>query len=118
MIVSATSAAYIAGLLVNGFTLVKPDRPSWVAFGLALIIAVIATCILAFATLPADYTLTRQDYAQIFIVGIFAAGGAAGGSVTQSSATAKRDKATATKQQSEPDVMNASPNATPEVKDG
>jgi MFS family permease len=106
MIVSATSAAYIAGLLVNGFTLAKPDRPSWMAFGLALVIAVLATGLLALATLPPDYGLTRQDYAQIFIVGIFAAGGAAGGSVTQSSATAKREQAT---KQTEPDPLTAQP---------
>lgn len=101
MIVSATSAAYITGLLVNGFTLARPDRRSWVAFALALLIAIVATAVLAFATLPPDRLFTRQDYAQIVVVGIFAAGGAAGHSVTQASAEAKRARRATT----EPDPM-------------
>lgn len=92
MIVSATSAAYITGLLVSGFTLISPGRRSWVAFGVALAIGIIATGVLALATLPPDYTLTRQDFAQMVVVGIFAAGGAAGQSVTQASAESKRER--------------------------
>lgn len=106
MIVSATSAAYVTNLLVNGFTLVSPGRRSWVAFAVALVIGIVATGVLALATLPADAVLTRQDYAQMVIVGIFAAGGAAGSSVTQASATAKREQATAATVTTEPDPMN------------
>lgn len=107
MIVNATSAAYVVGLLVNGFTIFKPERKSWLAFGLALLIGILATLLLAYATLPADLVLTRQDYAQIVIVGIFAAGGAAGASTTQASATAKREAATGAT--AEPDPMTAKP---------
>lgn len=107
MIVSTTGAAFITNLLVNGFTLVSPTRKSWVAFALALVIGIIATALLTLATVPADLVLTRQSYAQIVIVGIFAAGGAAGASVTQSSATAKREQATGST--SEPDPMTAKP---------
>lgn len=103
MIVSATSAAYITGLLVNGFTLLSPGRKSWVAFALALGIGIIATGLLAFATLPADLTLNRKDFAQIILVGIFAAGGAAGQSVTQASAESKRERSKAVT--GEPDPM-------------
>lgn len=111
MIVNATSAAYVVGLLVNGFTIFKPERKSWLAFGLALLIGIIATLVLAFATLPADLVLTRQDYAQIVIVGIFAAGGAAGASTTQASAQAKRDQATT--RTAEPDPMTPQPQVKP-----
>jgi predicted RND superfamily exporter protein len=111
MIVSATSAAYITNLLVNGFTLISPSRRSWVAFGVALLIGIVATFVLALATLPADQALTRQDYAQMVIVGIFAAGGAAGSSVTQASATAKREQATA--RTSEPDPVTPLPGVKP-----
>jgi len=109
MIVNATSAAYVVGLLVNGFTLFSPGRKSWIAFGIALVIGVIATLFLAWATLPPDEVFTRQHYAQIVIVGIFAAGGAAGSAVTQASATSKREQATAGKVVADPDPLNAEP---------
>lgn len=107
MIVNATSAAYIVGLLVNGFTLFRPGRASWLAFGIALVIGILATAVLALATLPPDVALTRQSYAQMVIVGIFAAGGAAGSAVTQASATSKREQATG--RTAEPDPLNAEP---------
>lgn len=103
MIVSATSAAYITSLLVNGFTLARPDRRSWVAFALALGIGIIATGLLAFATLPPDIVFNRKDYAQIVLVGIFAAGGAAGSAVTQASAESKRERSR--QSHAEPDPM-------------
>jgi MFS family permease len=109
MIVSATSAAYVTSLLVNGFTLARPERRSWVAFALALLIAILTTLILAFATLPPDLVLTRKDYAQIVIVGIFAAGGAAGSSVTQASAEAKRERARGSSGEPDPHTPIARP---------
>jgi hypothetical protein len=111
MIVSTTGAAYVTGLLVNGFTLLSPARKSWVAFALALVIGIVATAVLTLATVPADVVLTRQSYAQIVIVGIFAAGGAAGASVTQSSAIAKREVATGAT--AEPDPNTPKPGVKP-----
>ena len=109
MIVNATSAAYVTGLLTNGFTLFSPERPSWMAFALALMIGILATGVLAMATLPASEPFTRQSWAQIVIVGIFAAGGAAGGAVTQASATSKREQATAGKVVADPDPVTPEP---------
>jgi|GEM_PF-3243604 len=109
MIVNATSAAYLTGLLVSGFTLFSPGRKSWLAFGLAVGIGIIATGLLAVATLPPDVALTRQSYAQMIVVGIFAAGGAAGASVTQASATSKREQVTGGQHKAEPDPLNAEP---------
>ncbi len=109
MIVNATSAAYLTGLLVSGFTLFSPGRKSWLAFGLAVVIGIIATGVLALATVAADVVFTRQTYAQIVIVGIFAAGGAAGASVTQASATSKREQATVGKVVADPDPITPEP---------
>ncbi len=96
------SASYFTHLIVNGLTLGWPKRPSWLAWLAALLLGVLMTCLLSLATLPADTPWTRQTMAQIVLVGLAAGGGAAGASVTQASATAKR-KVALGGQQPEPD---------------
>src|SRR6266545_3452141 len=85
------SAAYFTHLSINGITLALPRRPSWTAFAGAMGFGVLFTILLAIASgvVVTDH-VTGQVVAQIVLVGISAGGAAAGTSVTQASAEARR----------------------------
>lgn len=84
------AAAGLTNGIINGMTMFVPTRAKWVAFVAALICGVLISAVAAFAYLPADLAFDRQVWAQVVIVGIGAGLGAAGLSVTQASAEARR----------------------------
>ncbi len=87
------SAAYFAHLSVNGVTLAFPKRPPWIALAGALAFGILFTTLLAISNGVVFHNGSMvQTIAQITLVGIAAGAGAAGTSVTQASAEAKRQE--------------------------
>lgn len=87
-------AAYFTNLTVSGITLAFPKRPSWVAFVSALLLGVCYAALLAIANgALLSEPITGQAVAQVLLVGIAAGGGAAGATVTQTSANNRRQDA-------------------------
>lgn len=104
-------AAFLAGWITNGLTLSRPERPSWVAFLVAALLSIAFTAIFTIANLPDGTGLTARVWANIAIIGLLGAAGAGGASVTQASATAKREQAMGKDAQTEPDISSPQPNA-------
>lgn len=105
--------AFLAHWLTNGLTLSRPERPSWVAFLAAAILSIGFVALLTVANLPDGTVFTARVWANIVIVGLLGAAGAGGASITQASATAKREKAMGTHIQAEPDVSSPQPQVKP-----
>lgn len=102
--------AFLAHWLTNGLTLSRPDRPSWMAFLVAAVLSIGFVAVLTVANLPDGTPFTPRVWANIVIVGLLGAAGAGGASVTQASATAKRERAMGTTHvQAEPDVSSPQP---------
>lgn len=106
-------AAFIAHWLTNGLTLSRPDRPSWVAFLVAGVLSIMIVAVLTLANLPEGTFFTAKVWANIVIVGLLGAAGAGGASLTQASATAKREKALEHTRTAEPDVSSPQPQVKP-----
>lgn len=102
-------AAFLAHWLTNGFTLLLPARASWLAFLVSTILSIVLVAVLTVANAPEGIAFTAKLWANIVIVGLLGAAGAGGASVTQASATAKRDQ---TVHQPEPDVSSPRPEVT------
>jgi small-conductance mechanosensitive channel len=103
------AAAGLSNGIVSGITMAWPARPKWIAFVAALLIGILISAVAAFAYLPADLAFNRQVWAQVVIVGIGAGLGAAGLSISQASAEARRTEVQAGGK--EPDPMT--PKVTP-----
>lgn len=103
----ATSAAFLAHWFTSGMTLASPSRPSWVAFSANAVASVVFTCIMALGNAPVGMVWTPQMYAQVVMAGLLAAAGAAGASVTQTSAESKRQAVAA--DTNEPDAITPTP---------
>lgn len=89
------SAAYFTNLTVSGITMAFPKRPSWLAFVSALLLGIFYAALLSMANgMLLNGPLTGQAIAQVLLVGMAAGGGAAGATVTQTSANARRQDAT------------------------
>lgn len=98
----ATSAAFLSHWFVAGLTLASPSRPSWLAFGANAIASVLFTALLTLANAPVALVWTPQVWAQVVLAGLLAAAGAAGASVTQTSAETKRSQAAAATAEPDP----------------
>lgn len=97
------SAAYFTNLTVSGITLAFPKRPSWLAFVSALLLGIFYAALLSIANgMLLNGPVTGQAIAQVLLVGIAAGGGAAGATVTQTSANTRRQ-----------DAMSQEPTAAP-----
>lgn len=106
-------AAFLAHWATNGLTLSRPERPSWVAFLAAALFSIGFVALMTVANAPDGTLWTPRVWATVVLVGLLGAAGAAGASVTQASATAKREKATAGNVQAEPDVSSPQPQVKP-----
>lgn len=87
------AAAYLTNLIVNGITLAYPSRPTWAAWLMAMSVALLATMILAGATLPLATVWDRQVWSQIVLVGLLAGAGASGANSVQRKADETRVQA-------------------------
>lgn len=88
------SAAYFTNLTVSGITLAFPKRPSWLAFVSALLLGMFYAALLSVANgMLLSGPISGQAIAQVLLVGIAAGGGAAGATVTQTSANSRRQDA-------------------------
>lgn len=105
-----TGAAFLAHWCTNGLTLTRPERPSWLAFVAAATFSIVFVALLTLANAPDGQVFTPRLWANIVITGLLGAAGAAGASVTQSSATAKREQALSHTRTPEPDVITPRPN--------
>lgn len=101
--------AFLAHWCTNGLTLSRPERPSWVAFLAAALFSIGFVALMTLANAPDTTVWTPKVWANVVLVGLLGAAGAAGASVTQASATAKREKAMAGATQAEPDVSSPQP---------
>lgn len=100
---------FFVGWSINGLTLMRPSRPSWVGWAgsAALGVMFMYLAVLAIAE-PTQRWDVVQIHAQTILGGFLSAAGAAGYSVTQASAESKREPYRTT----QPDPVT--PQSTPE----